>query len=198
MIIDRELVPGDGVSERGIATQFGVGRMPVREAIRTLAQEGLLDVSPMRGTFVRQLSLGDLQEIHELRMALEGMAAFLAAQRGSSDQLPALEDALGCLLAERLLDVPEAQRLGWLLHDEMFRMAGNLRLQHTYENLRLQSGLALQGLKDYDPARTRLAVAEHIDIIQAISRREAEQAQQLMLTHLQNAMRARLQILIKP
>lgn len=90
MIIDKELQPGEVLSERGISLQFGVGRMLVREAIRMLAQEGLLEVSPMRGTFVRQLSLTDLQEIHEVRLALEGMAASLAAQKGNPDNLMAI------------------------------------------------------------------------------------------------------------
>ncbi|TKI05239.1 GntR family transcriptional regulator [Martelella alba] len=198
MIVDRELRPGEAVSERGISQLFGVGRMPVREAIRMLAQEGLLEVSPMRGTFVRQLTLGDLQEIHELRLALESAAAGLAAQRGDPAGLYAIADDLRQLAEAPHMDVAAAQQLGWRFHDEMFRMTGNLRLAHLYENLRLQSGLALQGLKDYDPSRTRVAVGEHLDIIAAITDRQADVARQKMQDHLQHAMSTRLMMLIQP
>jgi len=57
--------------------RLALGRTPVREALKALANDGLLTIHPMRGTFVRQLSFDDLREIHELRLALEGMAAYL-------------------------------------------------------------------------------------------------------------------------
>lgn len=197
MIIDRELRPGEAVSERGISQAFGVGRMPVREAIRMLAQEGLLEVSPMRGTFVRQLSLKDLQEIHEVRLALEGMAACLAARHEGSPQLGMIAANLQQLVDQPTLDVTAAQQLGWLFHDEIFRISGNLRLAQIYENLRVQSGLALQGIKGYDPERTRVAMREHLEIIAAIMGGQPEIAQQRMQAHLQHAMSTRLMVLVE-
>ena len=197
MIEERKLRPGEAVSERGISKLFDVGRMPVREAIRMLVQEGLMEVSPMRGTFVRQLTLADLQEIHELRLALEATAAGLAAQRGDPSKLYLIADDLRRLEAAPQTDVALAQQLGWQFHDEMFRISGNLRLAHMYENLRLQSGLALQGVKDYDPERTRVAIREHLDIIAAITDRQPDIAREKMLDHLQHAMSTRLMMLIQ-
>lgn len=198
MIIDKELQPGEVLSERGISLQFGVGRMLVREAIRMLAQEGLLEVSPMRGTFIRQLSLTDLQEIHEVRLALEGMAASLAAQKGNPDNLMAIAKKMRQLLSQPYPDTAQAQELGWQFHDEMFRMTGNLRLITMYANLRLQSGLVLQGIKNYDPERTRRAIKEHIEIIECICNGEAEIARLKIQDHLQDAMSTRLMMLITP
>jgi DNA-binding GntR family transcriptional regulator len=89
LLLSGELGPGEALSERALSEQFGVSRTPVREAICMLANDGLLEIVPMRGTFVKQLSVDDLRGIHELRLALEGMAASLAAQR---DATPALRD----------------------------------------------------------------------------------------------------------
>ncbi len=198
MIIDKELRPGEVLSERGISLQFGVGRMPVREAIRMLAQEGLLEISPMRGTFVRQLSLTDLQEIHEVRLALEGMAASLAAQKGNPETLLSIAGNMRELLNQPFPDTTKAQELGWQFHDEIFRMTGNLRLITLYASLRLQSGLALQGIKNYDPERTRRAINEHLEIIDCIQKGEADLARQKIQRHLQDAMSTRLMMLITP
>ncbi|MFX7052455.1 FCD domain-containing protein, partial [Acinetobacter baumannii] len=85
-------------------------------------------IHPMRGTFVRQLSFDDLREIHEMRLGLEGLAAFLAASRGPSAALKVSAAWLRALECRADLDVEEAQQAGWTFHDELFRAAGNGRL----------------------------------------------------------------------
>lgn len=77
-------------------------------------------------------------------------------------------------------------------------MTGNLRLITMYANLRLQSGLVLQGIKNYDPERTRRAIKEHIEIIECICNGEAEIARLKIQDHLQDAMSTRLMMLITP
>ena len=76
-----DLILGGGVnlvaplSERKLADSLDIGRTPVREALRDLARDGILEVQPARGTFVRPLSIEDVQEIYEVRYSLEGVAA---------------------------------------------------------------------------------------------------------------------------
>src|SRR6266700_7038399 len=90
LVISGSFAPDEPLSERSLSNRLAFGRTPVREALMALAKDGLLTIHPMRGTFVRQLSFDDLREIHEIRLALEGMAAYLAAVRGPTEAL------LGC------------------------------------------------------------------------------------------------------
>jgi DNA-binding GntR family transcriptional regulator len=200
LIVGHAVAPDEPLSERGLAEMLGIGRTPVREALKALTRDGLLVVHPMRGTFVRQLSFDDLREIHEMRLALEGLAAFLAASHGPSEELSGCAAKLRKLDGRANLDVEEAQQVGWAFHDALFRSADNGRLSASYESLRAQSGLALQKMRDYSVERTRQAVREHIGIFAAVAAREPDTAQQCMWRHLSSAFEARLQALgaVKP
>ena len=195
LILSRELPAGTSVSERGLSETLGLGRTPVREAIKTLAQEGLLEVIPARGTFVRQLTVEDLREIHEVRLGLEGIAAVLAAQHGASEDLRQCAQQLREMAQQTGLDVVATQKVGWRFHEAMFLTTGNQRLLSLYLNLRAQSGLALQQLDHYDAGRLRLAINEHLEIYAAIEARDAVRAQRAVWDHLSHALQGRLQSL---
>lgn len=195
LIVSGALPPGAPVSERGLSENLGIGRTPVREAVKALAREGLLEIVPMRGTFVRQLSVDDLREIHETRLALEGMAAYLAAERGVTDELRRCAAELEALAHAEPLDVDVAQRVGWAFHEAMFRATGNRRLLVLYGDLRAQNGLALQKIEHYDVQRTHDAVREHLRIFKAIEAGDASGAQREVWAHLTQAMQARLSVL---
>ena len=83
LIVSLELAPGAVVSERELMERLGLGRTPIREALRTLAQEKLVEVYPRRGIFVSPVDVGDLAALSEARIALEGFAARLAAERAT-------------------------------------------------------------------------------------------------------------------
>src|SRR3981189_2571055 len=87
LVISGEFSADEPLSERSLSTRLAFGRTPVREAPMALARDGLLTIHPIRRPFVRQLSCEYLREIHELRRALEGRAAYLAAARGPTDAL---------------------------------------------------------------------------------------------------------------
>lgn len=199
LIASGEVRAGEALSERALSERFGISRTPVREAIRALANDGLLEIVPMRGTFVRQLSMRDLSEIHEMRLALEGMAAWLAAQKGVT---PALRKIAGQLRAlagqDGPIDVDIAQRVGWQFHEAMFAAADNTRLTDAYHALRTQNGLALQRIPSYDSQRTRIAVREHLAILESIEAGNPEEARRKVWDHLTNALQVRLQALVPP
>jgi DNA-binding GntR family transcriptional regulator len=138
----------------------------------------------------------DLKEIHEVRLALEGMAARLAAGRGGSDALRACCEELMALPAGDDLNTFEAQRVGWDFHDLMFRATENRRLITLYHDLRVQNALVMQRLKNYDPDRTREVVKEHIAIGQTILAGDQATAHQLVWDHLQKAMETKLRSLM--
>lgn len=192
LVTSGELSPNEPLSERSLSTRLALGRTPVREALKALAKDGLLTIHPMRGTFVRQMSFDDLREIHELRFALEGMAAYLAATRGPTEPLRNCAEELRSIQSRTTLDVEEAQHVGWAFHDELFRATGNSRLAQSYDNLRAQSGLALQKMRQYSTERTRQAVNEHLDIYAAVEALDPDAAQQRMWRHLSSAFEARL------
>ncbi|MDC7789461.1 GntR family transcriptional regulator [Rhodoplanes sp. TEM] len=198
LVVHRALEPEAPLSERGLAETLGLGRTPVREALRALVRDGLLVVHPMRGTFVRQLSFEDLREIHEMRLGLEGLAAYLAACRGPTPELDRCTEALRCFDGVADLDVLQAQEAGWAFHEALFRAADNSRLTAAYEALRAQSGLALRQMPRYSADRTRAAVREHLDIYAAVAARDPDVAQQRMWRHLAVAFDARLQALGVP
>jgi DNA-binding GntR family transcriptional regulator len=195
LVMSGTLAPDEPLSERGLSVLLDLGRTPVREALKALAQDGLLTIHPMRGTFVRQLSFDDLREIHELRLALEGMAAYLAAARGPTEALSACAEDLRRLQGTTAMDVEAAQQVGWTFHDELFRATGNGRLVQAYDTLRAQSGLALQKLRRYSEARTRLAIDEHLEIFAAIKAGDPDRAQRRIWQHLSSAFEARLTML---
>lgn len=197
LIVSGEIRAGEALSERALSERFGISRTPIREAIRTLANDGLLEIVPMRGTFVRQLSVRDLSEIHEVRLALEGMAAWLAAQKGVTPALIEVATRLRALADDEApLDTDITQRLGWQFHEAMFAAADNARLTDTYHALRTQNGLALQRIPHYDADRTRAAVREHLAIFDAIAGGRPDEAQRKVWDHLTHAMQARLQALV--
>src|SRR5690606_31196479 len=104
LLLDGAFPEGTPLSERSLSETLGFGRTPTREAVRDLVREGVLESHPTRGTIVRPLSLAELQDIYEIRYAIEGMAGFLAAERGVLDSLDAYEDEF-----QRILAAPQEQ-----------------------------------------------------------------------------------------
>jgi DNA-binding GntR family transcriptional regulator len=202
LIVDGSLRPGEALSERSLAERLKVGRTPIREAVKWLARDGLLEIVPMRGTFVREMSVADLREIHEMRIALEGMAALLAARHGPCASLKDAATRLRALAtgikAGEQVDVDEAQSLGWTFHDAMFESTDNQRLRQAYRNLRDQSGLALRRVERYSVERTEQAVLEHLEICAAIHAGDGERARNLVYAHIEHAMQIRLKFLTHP
>jgi DNA-binding GntR family transcriptional regulator len=90
-IITLELPPGSAIHETALAEELQLGRTPIREALKLLQAEQLVTTVPRRGMFVSSISITDLQQIAEVRMQLEGLAARLAAQRATPEELMALE-----------------------------------------------------------------------------------------------------------
>lgn len=93
-ILSGALAPGQRLVEEALAATFGVSRNPVREALRVLAAEGLVEVLPRRGATVSLLTAEEAQELFDLRLAVEGVAARIAARKRNPDGLRRLEEVL--------------------------------------------------------------------------------------------------------
>jgi DNA-binding GntR family transcriptional regulator len=186
LILAGSLDPSEPLSERGLAETLEVGRTPVREALRDLARDGILEVRPARGTYLRPLSAVDVREIYEVRVALEGLAAELAARRGPTPELAAYGLVFRDMLARPdAHDVADVYETGARFHLDVFRAAGNRQLLALYEPLRLRFRVALALPRFFDPDRVRESVAEHLAILDAIAARDAALAQRLIRAHLE-------------
>lgn len=197
LIFGGTLEPGAPLSERKLAEQLGIGRMPVREALRQLEQEGVVEVKPARGTFVRRVTAEDLSEIYRVREVLECLAADLAATNGAS---PALL-ACGARMRTMALDpsaftAVEIDDAGTEFHELLMQAAGNAALIETVRLVRLRFRLAFHLPRYFSHENLYSTLADHIAILDAIIAREPRLATKLMRAHLRRGleMRQRLDI----
>ncbi len=182
------------ISERSLAVQLGFGRSPVREAIKAFARDGLLDVVPTRGTFLRRPTIDEVRKIYEVRVALEGMAACLVAQRGVTPELAAFRKQLSAYRGRRDADSIEAlHRAGWDFHEAIVRATGNRRMLQTYETIRLPI-MALRSGRPVGAETAMRSLREHLAILDTIGNGDVARAQSRMMDHLAGVLDARTRV----
>jgi DNA-binding GntR family transcriptional regulator len=183
MIITAELRPGTPLTEADLATQLGLGRMPVREALQRLAQEDLVVIVPRKGSFVSPIRVEDLQKIFELRLAVEGLSARLAAERIREDELRALEG-----LIERAGDVDEGSRrhvqIDRTFHLTIAAAARNEYLARAVERT-LNLALRLLYLSGSRMAKVGEIAHEYRAVLDALRRGDGEAASAAMQAHIE-------------
>ena len=125
-IVEGELGNGKRLDETELSSFYGVSRTPVREALQRLAESGLAEHLPRRGTFVRSPSLSQLVEMFEVMAELECMAIRLAARRATSNDIDALEkDNETCRAAVAANDTKKYYEINARLHGRIYQMSGN-------------------------------------------------------------------------
>jgi DNA-binding GntR family transcriptional regulator len=189
-IISGALEPGSRLSEQGLATSLGVSRGPLREAIRRLEGRKLLERTPNIGVRVAALSLKDLNEILQIREALEGMACALAAKHMSDEEVQGLRK----LLAEHERQKAVQEGKGYYQEskdfDFHFRIVTAARNERLHQMLfdDLYHLLRIYRYKSSTkPGRAVRALDEHKAIVDAIASRNPALAEQRMRDHLRNA-----------
>ena len=194
-IINGQLPPNERLMEIQLAEEMGVSRTPVREAIRKLELEGLVIMIPRKGAYVAGLSLKDIADVFEVRAALEGLAAGLAAERITEEEMEQLERSLVKVseLTE-LNDIDELINVDTKFHDVLYKASRNERLVQIVSNLREQ----IQRFRTTSlaqPGRIKDALEEHKKIVEAVSDRNLELAQALAQAHIENAENSMLEAL---
>jgi DNA-binding GntR family transcriptional regulator len=184
MIVSLELRPGAVVNERELTEQLGIGRTPMREALRRLAQEKFVAVFPRRGMFVTTVEIRDLAALCEVRLAIEGQAARLAAQRITSedrDELAVVIHELGIVgrPARELMALDEQ------IHRTIYRLARNEFLETTAEQYYVHA-LRIWYLALDQAQELGAAVQEHRELLEAISSGDARRSERLMRAHVQH------------
>jgi DNA-binding GntR family transcriptional regulator len=191
-------MPGDAVlSERNLSTALGMGRTPIREAVRDLVREGVLESHPTRGTILPTLSITDLQDLYEIRGAVEGLGAQLAAERGAVEELePFARDFDRALEAGDRADLAQVHERGVQFHSEIVRLSRNARLLELYRPFRLRFRIQLGIVPRRTPERVLNAVREHRAVLEAIVRRDGDEAQRLLTDHLRSGLEFRIGLLL--
>jgi DNA-binding GntR family transcriptional regulator len=182
-IISLNLPPGSVIDEASLMDELGLGRTPIREALKLLEAENLVVIVPRRGIFVAEIGLNHLQQIHEMRLALEPMAARLAAQRITPARLSQLQLCSADMEGVGARDIPSIYRVDRAFHRILARASGNELLvrditQHYNLALRLWN-LVQEWLQPED-----LGMITHVELIEAVAAHDPDHAEAVMIEHI--------------
>jgi DNA-binding GntR family transcriptional regulator len=186
MLVENRIAPGAKLNERELSEVLNVSRTPLREAIKMLAAEGLVELLPNRGAIAVELSEADVQNTFEVMSGLEAQSGELAAERITAAELAEIKAMhYEMLAAYTRRDLPTYYRLNAAIHRAINTAAKNPVLTATYNqvNARLQ---ALRFRSNQDGEKWRAAVTEHEQMIEALSTRNAAAMRAVLLAHLNN------------
>ena len=184
LIVTLELPPGAVVKEPDLTARLGIGRTPVREALRRLAQERLIEVYPRRGMFVTTVDVRDLARLCEVRLALEPEAARLAAERATQADLEEMSELLAELDGPRRRDHRALIELDERIHRSIYHASHNPYLVETLEEYYAHAlRIWMVAL-----ARTDLgtAVGGHHAVLEAVVSGNGARAARLMREHVES------------
>ena len=183
-IYDYELPPGEWIDEPALVEELGISRTPLRESLKLLAAEGLVQIDAGRGSRVTRLTLEDLNQLFPVMAMLEGRCAHEAVRRiddAGVQQLQSLHDAMEAAAATG--DLAEYYRNNYLIHESLQTHAGNpwlIRVTHDLHRiLKMHRGRQL-----LTPGRMAQSLAEHRELMACIARRDAQAAEATMNRHL--------------
>lgn len=187
LITQGELPPGVRLTERALCERLRVSRTPLREALRALAHEGLLELDPNTGARVPKLTPADILQVFEVLGPVEAAAGRLACERVTAGEIAEIKALhrrmLGYFLQHRMADYLRANRV---IHDRIVRAAQNPVLLNTYQMLSSRVLWACFVSNQDNGQRWENAMREHEEIIAALERRDPEQLAALLQTHLAN------------
>jgi DNA-binding GntR family transcriptional regulator len=186
LILHGEFAAGARLGEVELAERLGVSRTPVREALARLASEGLVEIVPNRGARVSSWTVGELEEVFDLRAALEPRLTALAVPHAG----PADVDALD-VLAHRMVEVA-AHDLDALVplnrefHGRLVALAGHPAMAGALAGA-IHAPIVLRNFHAYDDASLGRSLAHHVEIVAAVRAGDPVWAQAVMTAHIHNA-----------
>ncbi len=194
-ITSGRFVPGQRLVERDLCELLGVSRPSVREALRELESDGLIDIIPNRGPLVKHLTVADAVSVYQVRGALEALAARLFVENATDEQVASLVITMD-LLADsyRSLDVERILAAKRDFYTILLDGSGNLVIQSLLRSLNDRVNL-LRRLTLTSPRRARQSLREIRGLVNAIRRRDAEAAADLAMHHIQQAAKVAIRAL---
>jgi DNA-binding GntR family transcriptional regulator len=193
-IVEGVLEPGKRLNERELCETLGISRTPLREALKVLAAEGLIEISPNRGATVTKMSEAELRETFELMSGLEAFSGELACERITVAELAEIKALHFAMLACRAQnDLAGYYTRNQAIHDRINEAARNSALRQTYEavNRRLQ---ALRFRSNYQTQRWDSAIHDHEEMLKALEARDGKRLAAILRQHLLDKRDAVLQV----
>jgi DNA-binding GntR family transcriptional regulator len=184
-ILDGTLRPGQRLTEEGLAGELQISRTPVREALRVLQAEGLIQSAPYQGSTVRSYSIDDLDDIYQLRAVLEGHAARRAAQRITEEDVATLKDScarlvsLGDATDENVARIVEENLF---FHTKILEIAGSSRLGAMVRKV-IELPLVYKSYHWYSPDQKRMSEHAHDQLTQVLAIGDVDRAELIMRAH---------------
>lgn len=183
-IREKVFAPGAPLVQEDLAQRFGVSRSPIREALRILGTEGLVVIQPGEGATVRRLSRADLEEIYDLRLALEPLIAPAVVAEARGSDVAHLESLAAAMTSTQ--DVDQWMRANFEFHRHLYQVSGLVRTEGILSSL-------LSAVQPYSQENIgqlggrKSADAEHQGMIDAISARDGDALASLFVDHLRAA-----------
>ncbi len=183
-IYDYALPPGEWIDEPALAAELGISRTPLRDSLKLLAAEGLVQLDVGRGSRVTRLSLEDLNQLFPVMAMLEGRCAYEAVRHIDAAGVARLEALHAAMeAAAQAGDLAEYYRHNYLIHETLQDHAGNpwlIRVTHDLHRiLKMHRGRQL-----LTPGRMAQSLAEHRELMACVRERDAEGAERTMNRHL--------------
>ncbi len=186
MIIEGELKPGDKIQEPKLCERFGVSRTPLREALKVLAAEGLLQITPNRGAVVAKITDDEIDQLFPIMGTLEALAGELATQRLTKASFKRLND-----MHKRMVGHYEASewapyiKLNRQIHETIFELADNKALSALYNSLMVRIH-AVRYVARKSAARWAEAVDDHNRLMAAFEARDTAAVSAILREHLRH------------
>lgn len=179
--------PGENLIETKLSEELGVSRTPVREALRQLELEGLVQSIPNKGVTVKGVSSDDIQDIYTIRMLIEGLASRWAAEKITDEELEELKEAVDLEEFYTMKsDYRQLLKLDTRFHDIIYKASKSMPLMHTlstfHHYIQKARKISMSSAK-----RASEVLIEHKAIMQAIIDKDAARAEKLTIEHVKNA-----------
>ena len=183
-IVTLDMQPGSVIQEAEMMTQLGLGRTPIREALKRLETEKLVEVTPRRGMFVAEIAITDLPQICEVRVELEALCASLAAQRITPEELEEFRVLVDRHLKADRGELDELLARDHAFHQLLARASGNRFMRDEIERY-YNLSLRIWHLVTHRVRPEDADVDAHVEILEAIEAGDPEQAKRRMRKHIE-------------
>ncbi|MDR5816553.1 MULTISPECIES: GntR family transcriptional regulator [unclassified Caballeronia] len=183
-IVEGLLAPGVKLNERKLCETLGISRTPLREALKVLAAEGLIDISPNRGASVSQMSELEIREMFELMSGLEAFSGELACERITPLEIAEIKALHYAMLACRAQnDLSGYYSRNQAIHDRINEAARNTALRQTYVSINRRL-MALRFRSNFQTPKWDSAIHDHEDMIEALETRDSKRMGEILRRHL--------------
>jgi len=186
MLLEGEIAPGARIPERELCERLKISRTPLREALKVLAAEGLVQLLPNRGSRAAKLTDKDMRDLFEVCQGLEALGGELACERISEAGISAVAESHALMIEHyRNRDLIQYYRCNRAIHEAIIAAAGNPALSALYESVTARIRRA-RYVTPMTPPRWALAIQEHEAILNALRRRDSVALAHILRTHLRH------------